>query len=52
MAEFAAQLGEVRMTIEVKRAETGKIETFNLIGKVMADEKESDHGTDAFDHSA
>lgn len=38
MAELQGQPGEVRMTIEVKRAATGKVETFELIGTVEADE--------------
>jgi hypothetical protein len=32
MIELNGQAGEVRMTIEVKRAETGKVETFELVG--------------------
>jgi hypothetical protein len=32
--------GEISMTIEVKRAATGKVETFELIGKLSADEEE------------
>jgi hypothetical protein len=34
MAELKGKAGELRFTVEVKRAATGKTETFELIGKV------------------
>lgn len=46
MVELSGGLGEFRMTIEVKRAETGKTETFDLIGKVVNDD------TSALDNGA
>jgi hypothetical protein len=41
MADLNGQPGEVRMTIEVKRAATGEVETFELIGTLQADETEA-----------
>jgi hypothetical protein len=38
MAELQGQIGEVRMTLEIKRAATGKTETVEVIGKVIDDE--------------
>ena len=32
MIELQGQPGEVHMTIEIKRAATGKVETYNLVG--------------------
>jgi len=46
MASLSGGLGEFRMTIEVKRAATGKVETYDLVGKVIED------GTDALDNGA
>jgi len=40
--ELAGQIGELRMTIEVKRAATGETETFELIGTPIAEEEESE----------
>lgn len=34
MANLNGQTGELRFTIEVKRKETGKTETYDLIGKI------------------
>lgn len=35
MSDLQGQIGEVRMTIQIKRAATGETETHELIGKVM-----------------
>ena len=32
------EIGEVRMTIQVKRKETGKVEEYELVGKVTKDD--------------
>jgi hypothetical protein len=32
--EIAGDLGELRLTVTIKRAETGKEETFDLVGKI------------------
>lgn len=37
MADLKGNPGEIRFTIEVKRAETGDVETYDLVGKI-ADE--------------
>lgn len=36
-SNLGGQPGELRFTIEVKRKATGKVETFELIGKVNGD---------------
>lgn len=46
MNNIKGGLGEFRMTIHVKRADTGKTETHELIGKVIED------GTDTLDNCA
>jgi hypothetical protein len=38
MAELQGQPGELRLTVEVKRAATGKVETYELIGTPIEDE--------------
>jgi|DEB3_MinimDraft_2_1074329.scaffolds.fasta_scaffold00040_23 hypothetical protein len=40
MADLEGQLGELRMTIEIVRKETGKTETVELIGTPVAEEQE------------
>lgn len=41
MSELQGQPGELRFTIEVKRAATGKVETFEMIGTpIESDEDE------------
>lgn len=32
MIELSGQMGELRFTVEVKRKETGKVETYELVG--------------------
>ena len=50
MNELQGQVGEVCMTIHIKRAATGETETHELIGKIdTQDKKENDDGRDAFD---
>lgn len=45
MAELQGQAGELRFTIEVKRAATGETQTFEMVGKVTDDtEEEDDNG--------
>ena len=41
MAELNGKPGELRFTVEVKRAATGKVETYELIGKVEGAEPEA-----------
>ena len=40
MSDLQGQTGEVRFTLTVKRAETGKEETFDMVGKITHDEAE------------
>lgn len=37
MADLQGQVGEIRMTLEIKRKETGKVETVELVGFVDED---------------
>ena len=45
------QPGELRMTIEIKRKETGKVETFELVGHADPEQLkqilENEHGSNA-----
>ena len=45
------QPGELRMTIEIKRKETGKVETFELVGHADPEQLqqilEKEHGSNA-----
>ncbi len=41
MSELQGQPGELRFTVEIKRAATGETETYELIGTI-ADEQEED----------
>jgi hypothetical protein len=38
MPDLQGQPAELRFTIEIKRAATGKVERFDLIGRVTGDE--------------
>lgn len=42
MAELNGQPGEVRMTIEIRRAATGETETYELIGNIAETAKEAE----------
>jgi hypothetical protein len=45
VAELNGQPGELRFTIEVKRAATGETETYEMVGKVTDEpEEEDDNG--------
>lgn len=46
MPDITGGLGEFCMTIEVTRKDTGKVETFDLIGKAIED------GTDTLNDGA
>jgi hypothetical protein len=39
------QLGEMHMTLQITRAATGKTETVQLVGRVVADTEETEHGS-------
>ena len=50
MAELSGQVGEVRMTVEITRKETGKVETYDLVGFLDEDQlKELQNGSDTLD---
>lgn len=38
MSELKGQVGELHFTVQIKRKETGKVETFELVGRVAEDE--------------
>jgi hypothetical protein len=38
MSNLTGQVGEVHMTLQIIRAETGKVETVELVGKLVNDE--------------
>ena len=39
MADIKGQEGEIHMTLQIKRAETGKIEEHKIIGKIVSVEQ-------------
>lgn len=39
MTSLNGQLGELRFTIEVNRAATGEVETYEMVGKIAEDEE-------------
>jgi len=45
MSELTGQPAELRMTIQVTRKETGKVETYELIGKVDTTDKGQHDGS-------
>jgi hypothetical protein len=52
MSSLMGQVGEVTFTVEIKRKDTGKIDTFNLIGKVTNEQlKEIQDGSHTLDSS-
>lgn len=42
MADLSGTPGEIRMTLQIMRKETGKVETVELIGHVLPDEPEKE----------
>jgi len=52
MNDLQGQPGEIRMTIQIKRAATGETETHELVGKVMDEVKEQSDGGNAQHGSA
>jgi len=53
MISLAGQPGEVRFTVQVTRAETGKIETYDLVGFLDEDKlKELQDGSHSLDSGA
>ena len=56
MNDLKGQPAEMRATVTIKRASTGKVETYNLTGRVAPEQaeqivanktKEQDHGSNA-----
>jgi hypothetical protein len=44
--ELAGQPGELRATVQVTRAATGKVETYELIGRVMPEPQDKQEKAD------
>lgn len=42
MADLCGAVGELRMTLQITRKETGKVETVELVGTVMDEAPEGD----------
>jgi hypothetical protein len=40
MAELSTEPAELRFTIEVKRAETGEVDVYELVGHILPEENE------------
>ena len=50
MIALSGQIGELRLTVEVTRKETGKVETYELVGFLDEDKlKELQNGSDTLD---
>lgn len=50
MSNLMGQVGELSFTVEVKRKDTGKVETFNLVGKFTEEQlKELINGSNSLD---
>jgi hypothetical protein len=48
MINLSGQMGEVRFLVEVKRADTGKVEQYELVGYLDEDKlKELQNGSDS-----
>jgi hypothetical protein len=45
MSDLVGQNAEIRFTVQVKRADTGKIEEFEMVGKIQPQEEEENHGS-------
>lgn len=53
MVALSGAVGDLRFQIQVTRADTGKIETYELIGRIDQDQlEEICDGSDPFDGSA
>lgn len=50
MSDLQGQPAEIRFTLTIKRAATGKEETYEMVGHSLPEEKE-DHGNDTLDSS-
>lgn len=48
MADLNGKPGELTFTLQIKRADTGKVEEYQLVGRINVDElKEIEHGSDS-----
>lgn len=53
MIKLGGQIGEVRMTVQVTRKETGETENYELVGFLDEDKlKELQNGSDTLDSGA
>jgi hypothetical protein len=45
MSNLVGGVGEIRLTVEIKRKDTGKVETYDLVGTITDEQiKELQHG--------
>lgn len=56
MADLMGSPGELRFTIQIKRAATGDVETYDMVGRVLPDQEtetnEVENGSDTLDSGA
>jgi hypothetical protein len=53
MSDLSGQVGELRFTVSVVRGDTGKVENYELVGKIAEDQfKELIDGSHALDGGA
>ena len=46
MSNLTGSVGEIRLTVEIKRKDTGKVETYDLVGTITDEQiKELQHGS-------
>ena len=41
MTDLAGQVGELRFVIEVTRKDTGKVETYDMVGHILPDDDDA-----------
>ena len=52
MSDLSGQVGELRFTVQIKRAATGLVEEIELVGKITDDElKDTEDGSHPLDSS-
>jgi hypothetical protein len=54
MINLAGQSGELRFTLEITRKDTGKVETVEMVGKIINDEltQEAENGSNSLDNGS
>jgi len=53
MADLTGEVGELSFTVQITRKETGKVEEYQLVGKITDEQlKELENGCNPLDRSA